>query len=1253
MKRRTLKLLALLLAMVMVLALIPAAVLADELTEGGSELQTPPPNGYIRSPEHGTRAVSDAYARGDMETYYRLKGEEPTRDTLPSSYDSRNYNYVTSVKNQNPYGSCWAHAAMASVESYMIKHGVEVGSTGLAATTNLNLSETQHCYFNYSTAYDAEGMLTGDKCTILSGDSCLDSGGNGELSAYTLQRWCGAADESENALNYNKASTVVRSGLSSQYSYGNNICHVQNSVWIPGMDIDGIKNAIMEYGAGNISYYETGNEYTYICTIDNSSQSSSSHKWANHSITVVGWDDSISANNFSPNMPSSNGAWICKNSWGTDSFDCGYCYISYEDTTVLEDYVYFYDAEPIDNYDHNYQYDGSCNPVTCGIGNRVGFVNNTMVANVFTATGSQMLKAVALCSWDEALNYTVEIYKNPKAGDPSSGDLMSTQSGVLAYCGYYTIVLETPVVLNTGDTFSVVFTQSVPYGAIHTPYDASFEDTNLVDWASWTHTNHGDTSYYKVPNGFWTDCPDNGDYRIKAYTVDYEIPYNVTAVVNNESYGTVSVTGRVITAAPAAGYYVESAEVISGTAAVAVNVNTITVSPESDCTVRVNFAPAPSYTVSFVAMGNSEGSETAYIYEEITLPSTVNHTQNGWTFIGWADAELVKTTDKPVFYAPGASYTVTAYATLYALYSRVEEGAGAPVYELVTAAPSDWSGNYVITNADTSSLYVLKGLTLTRDESIETAINATTFANSGITLADGVLSDVAADYVFTLAAEGSYYSIQSVSTGTFIGMKYTFLYGFTDYNSAYCNWTPGINDSHIVRMENANGGDYPYLGFSTIYDYFWAYDASDADALRLWKENNDAVCYTTDPAVSGFYLIGPDWTYGAINAGDKFKVNPGNENEYMLRTTIEEGDKIKVVHVTNGAIDAWYPDGMNNEYTVDAAHAGDVMIYFSTEYNSAWSEFGGYYYIETITKPSFKTHSLVLSGEIGVNFFMDLPAIDGVDYTESYMTFAISGKGTVPSDPVPYDPSHTNAKSTYYGFSCYVNSIQMADTITATFHYGDGLTVSETYSIKQYIASFDTYLAEHPGEYDDETINLVHALADYGHYVQPFLSAARGWTIGSGDDQYAEMDLCYAESYDIDAVKTAVANYAIDRTLCGDIEKVTYSLQMDSDTAICLHFKPVTDYNGSFAADGFTATKQKDGRYLVKIPNIDAHKLGDPYTVVVTTTNGESTVTVSALSYVKGILNAEAYQNNTAAQYAVAAVYHYYAAAAAYKTLHP
>ncbi|MBR6119177.1 MAG: InlB B-repeat-containing protein, partial [Oscillospiraceae bacterium] len=855
------RLAALLLTAVMILSLFPAVSFAAE-----NSLEQPLISesnyGLINQYHVGTTAVTDAYLRGETLELNGVSVGQPVRD-LPSSWDSRNYNWITSVKNQGNYGSCWAHAAMGSVEAYMIKNGIPVG-TGAAATTSLNLSETQHCFFNYSSAYDAEGMLTGDKTTLSGSDSCLDAGGNGEMSAYTLQRWTGVSSESVSALAYGNASTVARSGLGSQYAYGSNVAHVQNSVWIPATNLDGVKQAIMDYGAGNISYYAGSSNYTYNCTIDTSSQDSSSHKWANHAITLVGWDDTIAASNFSPNKPSKPGAWLCRNSWGTSYFNQGYMWISYEDTSVLEGYIYFYDAEPIDNYQHNYQYDGTCNPVCYGKGwpsgedYYVGFENNTKVANVFTAKGSESLKAIAFCNWDEAMTYTVEVYKNPSTGNPSSGTLMSTQNGYLAFSGYYTIPLDTPVSLAAGDTFSVVVTQNVPVADdsgkyVHTPYDASFNNTDVVSWANWTHTNHGNTSYYQEPNGAWTDCPDNGDYRIKAYTDD--VLFNLTAVSNNTAWGTVSVSGSTIIAAPAEGYYVESCDVISGEASWTINGNTISVSASADCTIRVNFAVKPSYTVSFVASGVDDGSQTALVNDVITLPASVSVNPQGWTFAGWMTQQIEETDVKPEFFAPGASYTVTGNTTLYAVYTRTEEGTGDPYYELVSSAPADWSGNYVITYGVDTSLYALTGVSgSTGGTDIESTANATVFSSTGMSLADNKLSNVANSYLFTLAPSGNYYSVKSVSTGSYLGETTSYYLGaYSNLNTSYCLWTPGYYSSNASTLYNANSStSYPLLSFHTTNNYFWSgstnNQGTNAQNVRLWKEAlGTTTYYWTDP----------------------------------------------------------------------------------------------------------------------------------------------------------------------------------------------------------------------------------------------------------------------------------------------------------------------------------------------------------------------------------------------------------------------
>ena len=122
---------------------------------------------------------------------------------------------------------------------------------------------------------------------------------------------------------------------------------------------------------------------------------------------------------------------------------------------------------------------------------------------------------------------------------------------------------------------------------------------------------------------------------------------------------------------------------------------------------------------------------------------------------------------------------------------------------------------------------------------------------------------------------------------------------------------------------------------------------------------------TTSPATepvetdleNGFYLIGVNgWTVSDLTAADKFTANEAAEGEYYLDTTLTEGDSIKVVKVENDAITAWYPDGTDNDYAVDAAHAGTVTIYFQKTYKSDWSDFGGYFYIAASTTPTNPTN---------------------------------------------------------------------------------------------------------------------------------------------------------------------------------------------------------------------------------------------------------------------------------------------------------
>ena len=302
-------------------------------------------------------------------------------------------------------------------------------------------------------------------------------------------------------------------------------------------------------------------------------------------------------------------------------------------------------------------------------------------------------------------------------------------------------------------------------------------------------------------------------------------------------------------------------------------------------------------------------------------------------------------------------------------------------------------------------------------------------------------------------------------------------------------------------------------------------------------------------------------------------------------------------------------------------------------------------YTACFKRPNFRTHALLLSGQIGVYFYMDLSMLSDDEKQASYMEFTVSGKTSTDA----FDAACTNLNGDgYYGFTCFINSIQMADTITAVFHYGDGETVSETYSAKEYV----DYVLEHTNRYSANTVALVKAIADYGHYVQPFLADANGWAVGT---DHAAMD--NANTYgdtDVAAARSAVESCAIQRDV-GDtgIEAVTYSLNLETETSIRIYLKVKEGYTGTVAASlsgsDLTCVRLSDGRYRVEIGGISAHKLADVYEVAVTA-GGSFTIQVSALSYVNTVLNSDsALFNNDTARYAVTSLYRYYLATRTYQ----
>ena len=320
----------------------------------------------------------------------------------------------------------------------------------------------------------------------------------------------------------------------------------------------------------------------------------------------------------------------------------------------------------------------------------------------------------------------------------------------------------------------------------------------------------------------------------------------------------------------------------------------------------------PTYTVTYsVPSGvDQPDPETVVQGESLTLPAAPEGTPSGYTFLGWTTAQTGNATTQPATLT--GEYTPVGTVTLYALYSYVQ-GSGSVEYNLVTAAPADWSGSYVITNNSTTTKYVLKGVTGSASgTNAESAANRSTLSASGITQNGNVLTNVADAYVFTLTANGSYYTVKSASTGSYYGQNSdSLLFAYSALNGNKTNWTPAINASGAAQLKCAANGSFPYFGFNTSGNYFWAASSNNANVLQLWKQTPvGTTYYTTNPGNGGNAVTQPnlssdkaDSSANLINLSANAIPNPNplGAGDVWVPTTTIDTSKEYLIGISDGS----------------------------------------------------------------------------------------------------------------------------------------------------------------------------------------------------------------------------------------------------------------------------------------------------------------------------------------------------------------
>ena len=398
---------------------------------------------------------------------------------LPSKYDMREQNQLPDIRNQYDTSTCWAHAAMASAETNLIKKGL--------ADTSIDLSETHLVWFgNCSSSTDINDPLYKEGYNY--GTSAYDDIGGYAVNAVgVLARGSGIEYEA------NAPSITSRPELPESQRYVSH-GYIQNSDFLDNDDQTNIKKHIVNTGALIVSYYSDNSLYY---NKENFAYYDPNSDTTNHAVNIVGWDDDFSRYNFGDNVPEGDGAWLCRNSWGTNFGDNGYFYLSYYDATIGGITSVEIGAEG--KYDAIYQYDGLARSA---IGyNGVGIA----AGNTFTAVQDENITAVGFYTQEASVPYNISIYTGLSGSSPVSGTLAVSQDGEAEFAGYHAIDLKTSVPVTKGESFSVVITLKKA-GAMFYCDDCG-DDRGCTFFTS-----------YNVSTGrtgsSWTDCTEKYDNNL-------------------------------------------------------------------------------------------------------------------------------------------------------------------------------------------------------------------------------------------------------------------------------------------------------------------------------------------------------------------------------------------------------------------------------------------------------------------------------------------------------------------------------------------------------------------------------------------------------------------------------------------------------------------------------------------------------------------------------------------------------------------
>ncbi|MBR2547752.1 MAG: hypothetical protein IKF07_06145 [Eubacterium sp.] len=532
----------------------------------------------------------------------RLKSDK----SFPAYFDLRNVDgkrYVTPVRFQNPFGTCWGFAAIAAAESSILGSGIAEDDG--YDWTNLDLSEKHLVNFHVLPIADkddsqyGEGMYFDERyaktveqkfnfgglpiyaSTLFSSgtgpnleDRALPSktpagipadiyeyhGLNKEISKYLVDNvwmdYCYSDDDDwsfPEELRYTQSYVMQESYMlpapaGEKVADDSDHSHDAETNYVYNPDgTDAIKDQLLHKRAVEIGFTADqsmpGQETEGKYISKNWAHYTYEMNYANHAVTIVGYDDNYPKENFvKDHQPPHDGAWLVKNSWGSGEVEfpnrgrgnwgirvgqdnipydkdakaesdlgTGYFWLSYYDQTLsLPEAVAFEESNVGKEY-YIDQYDNMpVEEVT------TAETDEPMsMSNVFTADQNQTLEQISCQTAAPGTRVEYEVlilspgFENPYDGVPVAGG-----NAEFEYGGFHKIKLPQPVLIQKGQSYSVVLTEFVADDSGKEQFSMNLQIAKGEEWAKmneepcWVKGIVNPEESYLMFNDNWYDMAD-------------------------------------------------------------------------------------------------------------------------------------------------------------------------------------------------------------------------------------------------------------------------------------------------------------------------------------------------------------------------------------------------------------------------------------------------------------------------------------------------------------------------------------------------------------------------------------------------------------------------------------------------------------------------------------------------------------------------------------------------------------------------